>query len=60
MVVGVNTVFYIAEDIAKHLDLSKANVYKVINQLKEEISSICFLTITGRVNRDYYNERIYL
>jgi HTH domain. len=58
-VMDINKLFYTADDIAKHLDVSKAYVYKIIKQLNKEPSDDGFITIAGRVNKDYYNKRIY-
>lgn len=55
----MSAMFYAAEDIAIHLGVSKAYAYKLIKQLNKELSSKGFVTIAGRVNKDYYNKRIY-
>ena len=33
--------------------------YKLIRQLNEELKAKGFITITGRVNRQYFYERLY-
>ena len=33
--------------------------YKLIRQLNEELRDKGFITIAGRVNRQYFNERLY-
>ena len=33
--------------------------YKIIRQLNEELKAKGFITIAGRVNRQYFNERLY-
>lgn len=48
-----------AEEVAKELDVSKPYAYKLIRQLNEELKSKGFITISGRVNRQYFNERFY-
>lgn len=46
-------------DVAKELDVSESYAYKVIRQLNKELKEKGFLTIAGRINRQYFNERIY-
>lgn len=46
-------------DVAKELDVSESYAYKVIRQLNRELKEKGFLTIAGRINRQYFNERIY-
>ena len=47
--------FIRAEEVAAELDVSKPYAYK----LNEELKAKGFLTIAGRVNRQYFNERFY-
>ena len=51
--------FIRAEEVAKELDVSKPYAYKLIRQLNGELKSKGFITILGRVNRQYFNERFY-
>ena len=51
--------FIRAEEVAAELDVSKPYAYKLIRQLNEELKAKGFLPIAGRVNRQYFNERIY-
>lgn len=51
--------FIRAEDVAKELNISKAYAYKVIRQLNKELEAKGFLTIAGRISRDYFIERFY-
>ena len=46
-------------DVAKELDVSESYAYKVIRQLNKELKEKGFLTIAVRINRQYFNERIY-
>ena len=38
---------------------TKPYAYKLIRQLNEELKEKGFITITGRVNRQYFYERLY-
>ena len=51
--------FIRAEDVAVELGVSKPYAYKLIRQLNEELRKKGFLTIAGRVNRPYFEERFY-
>ena len=51
--------FIRADDVARELDVSKPYAYKLIRQLNEELKAKGFVTITGRVNRQYFYERLY-
>ncbi len=51
--------FIRADEVAKELDVSKPYAYKLIRQLNEELKAKGFITIAGRVNRQYFNERLY-
>ena len=51
--------FIRAEEVAAELDVSKPYAYKLIRQLNEELKAKGFLTISGRINREYFNERLY-
>ena len=51
--------FIRADEVAKELDVSKPYAYKVIRMLNEELRKQGFITISGRVNRQYFNERLY-
>ena len=51
--------FIRAEEVADELGVSKPYAYKLIRQLNEELKDKGFITIAGRVNRQYFNERLY-
>ena len=49
--------FIRAEEVAEVMEISVA--YKIIRKLNQELSDKGFITVTGRVNREYFNERVY-
>ena len=49
--------FICAEEVAQELSVSKPYAYKLIRQLNEELKAKGFITISGRVNRQYFYER---
>ena len=51
--------FMRAEEVAKELSISKSFAYKLIRQLNQELKEKGFLTISGRINLDYFQERLY-
>ena len=51
--------FIRADEVADELGVSKPYAYKLIRQLNEELKNKGFITIAGRVNRQYFNERLY-
>ena len=51
--------FMTAEDVAKALHVSKSFAYKIIQQFNRELESKGFFTLAGRVNRQYFQERMY-
>lgn len=51
--------FIRVDEVAKEFDVSKPSAYKLIRQLNEELKAKGFITIAGRVNRQYFNERLY-
>ena len=54
-----NKTFIRADEVAAELDVSKEYAYKIIRQLKDELSAKGFITVAGRTSRQYFNERIY-
>ena len=51
--------FMRAEEVAKELGISKSFAYKLIRQPNHELREQGFLTISWRINRDYFQERLY-
>ena len=40
-------------------DSSKSHAYKVIHGLNEELQEKGYLTLSGRVNREFFREKYY-
>lgn len=55
----MNNKFICAEEVAQELSVSKPCAYKLIKRLNDELKEKGFITISGRVNRQYFNERLY-
>ena len=58
-IIAMANQFMRAEEVAKELGISKSFAYKLIRQLNQELREQGFLTISGRINRDYFQERLY-
>jgi predicted transcriptional regulator len=47
------------EEVANELGVSKPYAYKLVQKLNEELKRKNFITISGRVSKQYFQERIY-
>ena len=51
--------FMKVNEVAEELEVSVPYAYKIIRKLNEELEDKGYLTVKGRINRDYFYERIY-
>ena len=51
--------FIYVDEVAKELSISKSFAYKLIRQLNKELAAKGFITVAGRISRQYFNERLY-
>lgn len=51
---------YDVQDICMILGISKSKGYAIIKQLNEELKQEGFITISGKVSKKYFQERIAL
>jgi len=51
--------FIKAEEIATELGVSKPYAYKLIRKLNEELKNRGFITISGKVSRQFFEEKVY-
>ena len=51
--------FMRVEEVAAELGVSVSYAYKVIRRLNNELKEKGFVTIAGRINRQYFNERVF-
>lgn len=54
----MSTTFMKVQDVADELGISKSYAYKIVHQLNEELKAQGFITISGRVNKQYFLERV--
>lgn len=52
--------FMRADEVAAELDVSEAYAYKIIRQLNEELKAKGYITVSGRVNRNYFMKKTLL
>lgn len=52
-----NKSFMKVEEVAQELGISKSYAYKIVQKLNAELESKGYLTISGRVNKQYFMER---
>ena len=53
----MSNTFLRVEEVAEEMEVSKSYAYKIVQKLNEELKSKGFLTISGRVNKQYFMER---
>ena len=51
--------FMRAEEVARELEVSRSYAYRLIKQLNAELREKGYMTIAGRVNRQYFTKRLY-
>ena len=54
-----NHLFLRAGEVAEELGVSTAYAYKLIRTLNSDLQKRGFITINGRVSRQYFNEKLY-
>lgn len=54
-----NKLFMRADEVAKELGVSKAYAYKLIKELNGEMKAKGYIVINGRLNREYFAEKVY-
>ena len=53
-----NQSFMRVDDVARELDDSKSYAYKIVQKLNSELQEMGYLTISGRVSRKYFYEKL--
>lgn len=54
-----NNTFMRVDEVVEALGISKSYAYKIVKKLNDELKEKGFLTISGRVNKKYFMERVY-
>ncbi len=53
------TTFITVAEIKQLLDISESKAYRIVRTLNDELSEKGFMVISGRISRQYFNERFY-
>ncbi len=51
--------FMRAEEVADVLGISVSFAYKIVRKLNAELKEKGFITVAGKISRQYFNERLY-
>ena len=54
----MNNNFMRAEDVAEVLGVSKSFAYKVMQKLNDDLKKQGYVTIAGRINKQYFMEKL--
>ena len=49
--------YFDVDEVAQAMGISRSYAYKVVRQLNAELAKMGYLTVSGRVNRQYFMER---
>ena len=52
------TAFMTVAEVAEILGIFKSHAYKIVHRLNQELKDKGFITIAGRINRRYFNEKV--
>ena len=52
-----STSFMKVDEVAQEMGISKSYAYKIVQKLNVELKEKGFMTISGRVNKQYFMER---
>lgn len=55
----MNNKFIRVNEVAEELQVSVPYAYKIIKKLNDELKEKGFMTISGRINRDYFYQRFF-
>jgi hypothetical protein len=51
--------FIKADEVANDLEISKSHAYKLVRELNDELKKNGYITISGRVSRRFFEEKMY-
>lgn len=52
--------FLDAKEVATILDFSESSAYRIIKKLNEELEAKGKITISGKISRRYFEEKVYI
>ena len=54
-----NNTFMRVAEVAEELGISVSYAYKIVQKLNDELKSMGYLTVSGRVSKKYFMEKVY-
>ena len=54
----MSNTFLRVEEVAEEMEVSKSYAYKIVQRLNRELESMGYLTVSGRVNKKYFMEKV--
>ena len=54
----MSNTFLRVEEVAEEMGVSKSYAYKIVQRLNKELESMGYLTVAGRVNKQYFMEKV--
>ena len=51
--------FYTVLDVAQLLGISKSKAYQIIRNLSAQLKKDGYITVAGKISKNYFNEKIY-
>ena len=55
----MNNAFIKVDEVAQVLGISKSYAYRIVREMNNDLKQRGFLTIAGRVSKQYFEERFY-
>ena len=55
----MNNAFIRVDEVAQVLGVSKSYAYKIVREMNNDLKRRGFLTIAGRVSKQYFEEKFY-
>ena len=53
-----NKHFLNASDVSEYMDISIPMAYKIIHKLNDELKAQGFITVSGKINRRYFEQKV--
>lgn len=54
----MSNTFMRADEVAAEMGISKSYAYKIVQRLNAELKGMGYLTVAGRVNKQYFMEKV--
>ena len=54
-----DSLFMKVEEVADELGISVSYAYKLVHSLNQELQQMGYITLSGRIDRKYFHEKIY-